>query len=183
MIIRPGLRPRKCESRPGSNPAVRHFIMGNHECTLTKLRVHVSMPLCLLLFLSIYLFIYFWYIISLFVYQVPIDAIHFLAKPSLLFFSKSGFLYSANGTGLLVINHFMMAYLGMATELAVNRVENCLQALALSENTVLMGHLGIIVPFLCFTGIGRYGGINSQCRKSNNHSMVKEVSILYSDGT
>lgn len=107
----------------------------------------------------------------------------FLAKPSLLFFSKSGFLYSANGTGLLVINHFMMAYLGMATELAVSRAENCLQALALSENTVLMGHLGIIVPFLCFTGIGRYGGINSQCRKSNNHSMVKEVSILYSDET
>lgn len=180
MIVRPGLRPRKCESRAGSNPVVKHFIMGNHECTLTKLRVHVSMPLCLLLFLFIFCLLVQYLSLRL---SSPHRCDFVLAKPSLLFFPRAVFYIrpTAQDCWLLII--FMMAYLGMATELAVSRAENCLQALALSENTVLMGHLGIIVPFLCFTGIGRYGGINSQCRKSNNHSMVKEVSILYSDET
>lgn len=150
--------------------------MHPYEVTCPRIYATLSSPL----------FVYFLFIGTIFIssfIKSPSMRFFFLAKPTLLFFSKSGFLYSANGTGLLVINHFMMAYLGMATELAVSRAENCLQALALSENTVLMGHLGIIVPFLCFTGIGRYGGINSQCRKSNNHSMMKEVSILYSDET
>lgn len=70
------------------------------------LRSYVSTYLCRFVFSSFCLFFVYWYNIYLFVYQVPIDAILFWQNQASFFFSKSGFLYSANGTGLLVIIHF-----------------------------------------------------------------------------